>query len=67
MFNPGDRIELHPATDDWMRGDRFGEVVVETRRCWPGGLVTRRVRVKLDSGRTKTFHIDNVELVEAAS
>lgn len=23
----GDRVELHPATDDWMRGDRFGEVI----------------------------------------
>ena len=22
----GDRIEMHPATDHWMRGDRYGEV-----------------------------------------
>jgi len=23
----GDRVQLHPATDHWMRGDRFGDVV----------------------------------------
>jgi len=23
---PGDRVELHPATDAWMRGDRYGTV-----------------------------------------
>jgi hypothetical protein len=23
---PGDRVELHPATDAWMSGDRYGEV-----------------------------------------
>jgi hypothetical protein len=23
----GDRVELHPGTDLWMRGARFGEVV----------------------------------------
>lgn len=27
MFAKGQRVELHPACDDWMRGDRFGEVV----------------------------------------
>lgn len=27
QFKPGDRVELHPATDRWMRGDRFGTVV----------------------------------------
>lgn len=26
-FRIGDRIELHPATDQWMRGERFGEVI----------------------------------------
>lgn len=25
-FTPGVRIELHPATDLWMRGARFGTV-----------------------------------------
>lgn len=23
----GDRVELHPATDAWMMGDRYGDVV----------------------------------------
>jgi len=26
-FKRGDRVQLHPATDRWMMGDRFGEVV----------------------------------------
>jgi len=26
-FSVGDRVELHPATDMWMRGARFGTVV----------------------------------------
>lgn len=25
-FKIGDRVELHPATDAWMSGDRYGEV-----------------------------------------
>jgi hypothetical protein len=25
-FSVGDRIQLHPATDAWMRGDRFGQI-----------------------------------------
>jgi len=27
QYNVGDRVELHPATDRWMSGDRYGEVV----------------------------------------
>ncbi len=26
-FARNERVELHPATDAWMQGDRFGEVV----------------------------------------
>jgi hypothetical protein len=26
VLDIGDRIELHPATDAWMSGDRYGEV-----------------------------------------
>jgi hypothetical protein len=26
VYAIGTRLELHPATDDWMRGDRFGTV-----------------------------------------
>lgn len=27
QFRIGDRVQLHPATDAWMMGDRFGTVV----------------------------------------
>lgn len=40
----GDRVELHPATNAWMFGDRFGEVARIGRKY---------VHVKMDrSGRT---------------
>lgn len=26
-FRAGQRVELHPALDSWMRGDRYGKVV----------------------------------------
>ena len=26
-FKAGDRVEMHPGTDLWMRGARYGEVV----------------------------------------
>lgn len=26
-FHPGQRVELHPGTDRWMRGDRYATVV----------------------------------------
>jgi hypothetical protein len=43
---PGRRVEMHPSTDWWMRGDRFGRV---TRIDRETGLLS----VKLDkSGRT---------------
>jgi hypothetical protein len=31
-FKVGDRVELHPATDMWMRGARFGTVTKVGRR-----------------------------------
>lgn len=49
MFTAGDfeggmRVELHPGTDRWMMGDRFGTVVHHT---------LTRVHVKMDvSGKT---------------
>ena len=52
QFTVGDRVELHPATDRWMRGDRFGEVVKLGRHY---------VHVKLDvSGQTRQFAPENV-------
>ena len=26
-YQIGDRVQLHPATDDWMRGDQYGVIV----------------------------------------
>ena len=41
----GQRVELHPATDAWMMGDRYGEVVKITRQY---------VHVKMDrSGKIR--------------
>ena len=42
-YNVGDRIELHPRCDLWMRGARYGTVVarIDTPRA--------RVRVRLDA------------------
>lgn len=40
----GRRVEIHPALDAWMAGDRYGEIVRVT---------TKRVHVRMDrSGRT---------------
>jgi hypothetical protein len=27
QFRVGDRVQLHPATDAWMMGDRYGTVI----------------------------------------
>lgn len=32
----GDRVQLHPATDRWMQGDRYGEIVSVRLRAVPG-------------------------------
>ena len=51
-LQPGTRVELHPATDAWMMGDRFGEVERQA-----GDVV----RVKMDrSGKTRRVHITNI-------
>jgi hypothetical protein len=45
-FNDGQRVELHPGTDQWMMGDRCGRVVRTNPK-------TGLVHVKMDrSGRT---------------
>ena len=48
-FTVGDRVELHPGTDLWMRGARFGVVV--------GISLTPndRVRVRLDKMPGRIF------------
>ena len=52
----GDRVQLHPATDHWMRGQRYGEVVGLPL----GGTA---VRVQFDNGDEATFARDLVSLV----
>jgi len=66
-FKKGERVQLHAATDDWMRGDRYGEVLGYGRKAKYRDRETgvifelRPVRVKLDkSGKVKRFHPDNV-------
>ena len=51
-FKIGDSVELHPGTDRWMRGDRFGAVVKIGRK---------HLHVKMDvSGQTIRVHPDNI-------
>jgi hypothetical protein len=52
FFKPERRVELHPATDRWMMGDRYGEIV----RVKDG-----LVHVRLDkSGKTFRFKPDDI-------
>jgi hypothetical protein len=53
-FAYGALVATHPATDAWMQGDRYGV-------SWgtnPHGLVL----VKLDSGRTRHFKPEDIQL-----
>lgn len=51
-FQPGLRVELHPATDAWIAGDRYGDVVKVGQKL---------VHVKMDrSGRTRQVHPRNI-------
>lgn len=53
MTQIGDRVQMHPATAEWMQGDRFG-VVVEVGK-------TGKLHVKLDrSGRVRRFREHDV-------
>ena len=48
-YGVGDRVEIHPGTDLWMRGARYGTVV--GRSLTPND----RVRVKLDRTGDKVW------------
>ena len=51
-YRQGQRVQLHPGTDRWMMGDRYGIVIKMGRRL---------VHVKLDvSGQTRKFHPSNI-------
>jgi hypothetical protein len=67
----GTRVQLHPATSEWMQGDRFGTVVGFGRLreyvdSFTGErIMARPVRVELDrSGRVRRFHPDNVSPID---
>lgn len=57
MFKPGDRVQLHPATDMWMRGARYADVVRYSRR----GLVLIRLDI---TGKTDWTRQENLTLVD---
>jgi hypothetical protein len=66
-MNKGTRVVLHPATAEWMQGDRFGVIVGlgRARDCryrFTGTIQRiRPIRVKLDkSGRVRRFHPSHV-------
>jgi len=55
-MKPGDRVQLHPATDAWMRGDRFGTVIKVSKSS---------VVVLMDkSGRKLVMAFKNVEVID---
>lgn len=57
-YAPGTRVELHPATNAWMKGDRYGEVLGE-------GKNQSIIRVKMDkSGKTlSVLHANILRIV----
>lgn len=51
-YRVGQRVQAHPATDTWMRGDRYG-TVERVGRLY--------IRVRMDrSGHLKRFTPDNL-------
>jgi hypothetical protein len=51
-FIVGNRVQLHPASDRWMRGDRYGTVVHVGRKL---------VHIKMDvSQQVAKMHPNNV-------
>ena len=61
MYEVNDRVQLHPATDDWMRGDQYGKIIAlpSTRDRF------RRYSILMDrSGRVRHHAEGNIlELV----
>lgn len=47
----GQRVAIHPSTDAWMMGDRYGTVHV---------IGSKHVHVMCDSGTLRRFHPSNV-------
>lgn len=64
----GQRVQLHPRTDRWMMGDRYGEVSKEIRLEINNLAVLpekKLVAVKMDrSGKTLKVHPGNLILID---
>lgn len=61
-FPKGHRVQLHPGTDAWMMGDRFGEIRGYVNSANDGALI----RVRLDKSRKiREFHPRNLAEVFA--
>lgn len=57
----GDRVELHPGCDLWMRGARFGEVQkITADRRWPTQPDLAWVHVALDRAGTVRMRARNL-------
>lgn len=55
----GDRVEIHPAFDEWMQGDRYGEVIGLDERS------PRPYRVKLDKSKSvRKYTEDDLTLID---
>lgn len=53
-FKPGDRVQLHPATDLWMRGARYATVIEPLPRR------ELTLKCQLDSGRIVFVRAENL-------
>ena len=52
----GQRVQLHPHFDDWMRGDRYGTVIKITKQ---------HIYVKLDVSKyIRKLTLDDVDYVD---
>lgn len=70
MLAKGQRVQLHAATSEWMQGDRYGIVLgygrprayvrTDSRGINAEIVLVKPVRVKLDSGRVRRFHPENL-------
>ena len=62
----GKRVQLHPATDRWMMGDRFGVIVkvkCDSKNPNDFGQI-ESARIRLDkSDKTFTFPINLYEVI----
>ena len=66
-FRKGMRVQLHPATDSWMRGDRFGTVVHAPSVTKTSHNRGKHVQVLMDrSNKTLRLRPEDIsEIIEA--